>query len=66
LVIGEKKKVQQLRRRQYSMGCPAIVQYKVVFSDGRVLWPKLPGNVNVFVVASQYAKDNGIEVVSIN
>jgi hypothetical protein len=48
------------------MGCPAVVQYKVVFSDGRVLWPKLPGNVNVFVVASQYAKDNGIEVVSIN
>jgi hypothetical protein len=47
------------------MNCPAVVQYKVTFSDGTVKFPKLPGHANVYQVAEAYAKSKGIKVVSI-
>lgn len=37
--------------------CPSVCSYCVVFSDGTVMYPNLPGNVNVYVVAEQYAKE---------
>ncbi|NLE05249.1 MAG: hypothetical protein GX638_10695 [Crenarchaeota archaeon] len=48
------------------MNCPAVVQYKVIFSDGTVLYPKLPGSANVYAVAFDYAKSKGIKVISIS
>ena len=35
--------------------CPAVCCYRVQFSDGTVLYPKLPGSVNVSALAEQYA-----------
>lgn len=48
------------------MNCPAVCQYKVIFSDGSVLFPRLPGSANVYQVAEAYAKSKGIQVVSIS
>lgn len=37
--------------------CPSVCSYRVVFSDGTVMYPNLPGHVNVYAVAEQYAKE---------
>lgn len=38
--------------------CPSICSYRVVFSDGTVMYPNLPGNVNVYAIAEQYARES--------
>ena len=38
--------------------CPSVCSYRVVFSDGTVMYPHLPGNVNVYVIAEQYARES--------
>ena len=37
--------------------CPAVVQYRVTFSDGTVNYPKLPDSVDVYRIAEQYARE---------
>lgn len=37
--------------------CPSVCSYCVVFSDGTVMYPNLPGHANVYAVAEQYAKE---------
>lgn len=46
--------------------CPAVVQYKIVFENGEVKFPKLPGSADVVKVASNYAKEKNTTVVSIS
>ena len=45
--------------------CPSCIKYKVVFADGNVLFPSLPGSANVYAVANQYAKEHNTSVISI-
>ena len=37
--------------------CPAVCSYCVMFSDGTVLYPNLPGHVDVYSLAEQYARE---------
>lgn len=37
--------------------CPSACSYRVMFSDGTIMYPNLPGHVNVYEVAKQYAKE---------
>ena len=37
--------------------CPSVCRYKVVFSDGTIMYPNLPGHANVYMVADQYARE---------
>lgn len=53
--------------------CPSVVSYRVVFSDGTVMYPNLPGSVDVVALAGQYAnevlsegKEEPVTVVSIS
>ena len=52
--------------------CPSVCKYEVIFSDGTVMYPNLPGHVDVYAVANQYArntlskgKDIPVTVISI-
>ena len=37
--------------------CPSVCSYRVVFSDGTVMYPRLPGHADVYAVANKYAKE---------
>ena len=37
--------------------CPSVCAYRVVFSDGTVTYPNLPGHVDVYRLAEQYARE---------
>lgn len=37
--------------------CPAVCSYRVEFSDGTVMYPRLPGHVDVYALANQYARE---------
>ena len=37
--------------------CPSVCSYRVTFSDGTVMHPKLPGHVDVYRLAEQYARE---------
>ena len=37
--------------------CPSVCSYRVTFSDGTIMYPKLPGHVNVHQLAAQYARE---------
>ena len=52
--------------------CPSVCSYRIAFSDGTVMYPKLPGHVDVYALAAQYARetlskgnDSSVTVVSI-
>ena len=51
--------------------CPAVIQYRVTFSDGTVQYPKLPGSADVYRIAEQYAREtlskpgNPVTVISV-
>lgn len=52
--------------------CPSVCYYRVVFSDGTIRYPRLPGYVDVYDVAERYARetlskgnDSSVTVVSI-
>ena len=38
--------------------CPSVCSYRVVFSDGTVMYPNLPGDVNIYSLAEQYARES--------
>ncbi len=46
---------------------PAVCSYHVIFSNGDVKYPKLPGHVDVYHLAESFAKSlgNGVFVISI-
>ena len=37
--------------------CPSVCSYRVVFSNGTITYPKLPGHVDVYALAAQYARE---------
>lgn len=37
--------------------CPSVCRYCVTFSNGRVMYPSLPGSADVYAVAEQYARE---------
>lgn len=37
--------------------CPSVCTYRVIFSDGTIIHPQLPGHVNAWSIAKQYAKE---------
>ena len=53
--------------------CPSVCSYRVMFSDGTIMYPELPGHVDVRKLAWQYARetlskgnDSSVTVVSID
>jgi len=51
--------------------CPSVCSYRVRFSDGTIMYPRLPGHVDVYRLAEQYAretlsKDKTIQVTIIS
>ena len=50
--------------------CPSVCSYRVVFSDGTIMYPRVPGHVDIYRLAEQYAretlsKDAKVRVISI-
>lgn len=50
--------------------CPSVCSYRVAFSDGTVMYPRVPGHVDIYRLAEQYAretlsKDTEVCVISI-
>lgn len=52
--------------------CPSVCSYRVVFSNGTIMYPNLPGHVDAYSLAEQYAretlskgKDSPVTVISI-
>lgn len=45
--------------------CSTVVHYKIVFNNGKVLYPMFPASVDPYKVASDYALKNKLIVVSI-
>lgn len=43
----------------------AVVRYRVIFSDGKVLFPSLPGSVDATAVAIAYSKSHNTTLVSL-
>ena len=37
--------------------CPSVCRYRVTFSDGTIMYPELPGHVDVKKLAWQYARE---------
>lgn len=37
--------------------CPSVCSYRVTFSDGTVMYPRIPGHVDVYQLAEQYARE---------
>lgn len=44
---------------------PVVVRYRVVFANGTVLFPNLPGSVDATAVAIAYAKSHNTTLVSL-
>jgi len=45
--------------------CPAVCKYRVTFENGEIKYPNIPGSVDIYTLANNYAKEHGTTVISV-